>query len=195
MGCIMAGFDFQNLIDPMKVTGDWGAQVGSYNPTKEADFFSGLRNLFTGNLDYARDLEKLGMEMKFNSAEAQKNREWQTYMSNSAYQRAKEDMLAAGLNPYLAVMSGNAASTGSSSPASIGSAPAPRSGQGIAGIFKALLGAVVGMNNSAIQQSIAQSKSTTELTKALINANSAQNVADTKALASLDVARIYRGRW
>ena len=30
--------------------------------------------------------------MNFNSTEAMKNREWQEYMSNTAYQRAVEDM-------------------------------------------------------------------------------------------------------
>lgn len=35
----------------------------------------------------------------YNSAEAQKERDWQTEMSNTAYQRAAADMRAAGLNP------------------------------------------------------------------------------------------------
>lgn len=49
-------------------------------------------------------------EQAYNSAEAEKNRLWQEQMSNTAYQRAVQDMKSAGLNPYIA-MSGTSAST------------------------------------------------------------------------------------
>lgn len=45
------------------------------------------------------------------SLEADKNRQWQTEMSNSAYTRAVADLKNAGLNPILAFRSGGAAST------------------------------------------------------------------------------------
>lgn len=57
---------------------------------------------------------------EFNSAEAQKTRNWQEQMSNTAYQRAVNDMKAAGLNPALMYGSGGAESTPSGATASSG---------------------------------------------------------------------------
>lgn len=62
-------------------------------------------------------------EYGLNSAQAQKNRDFQASMSNTSYQRAVKDMLAAGLNPSLMFKSGQGASTPSGATASMHSNP------------------------------------------------------------------------
>lgn len=48
----------------------------------------------------------------FNAAEAQKQRDWETEMSNTAIQRSMADYSAAGLNPILSVPGGAAVPSG-----------------------------------------------------------------------------------
>lgn len=62
---------------------------------------------------------------QFNAEEAEKTRAYQTQMSNTAFQRASQDMKSAGLNPMIMAGGGGGASTPSGATASTGTPTVP----------------------------------------------------------------------
>lgn len=73
-------------------------------------------------------------KMDFEAGQANRNRDWQTYMSNTAHRREVEDLRLAGLNPILSGTGGMGASTPSGSMASGAMGSSHASGPSLPGV-------------------------------------------------------------
>lgn len=147
---------------------------------------TGLADLVTGDVSYARQLESMGMQNAFNasqsalerdfaSREAKKNRDWQERMSNSAYSRAISDLKSSGVNPY-AVLSGlNGASTPSGATATGSTA---RSGSGVSNTGNGL----ASMISSAFS-----------LVTSLFGMKNKMDIAKLNADTRENIAKLYTG--
>ena len=101
---------------------------------------------------YAYDKSLWDLQAQFNSAEAQKSRDWQEKMSNTAYQRAIADMQQAGINPASlggAQMSSASTPSSTSASASLPSVGTPSSssahftGSNMSGVLGSLANSAV----------------------------------------------------
>lgn len=136
---------------------------------------SQLSNIASQNT--AKSQEMAREEMRFNAAEAQKNRDWQAQQSSTAHQREVLDLQKAGLNPVLSA-GGSGAQTGSGATASGAKGETDNS------VVPALTSIIVNQQNNANQQAIAAMQRDATLEAARINQATALQAANIQASAS-----------
>lgn len=120
------------------------------NDVSNIDFSDAIKNFFTGNIDYQRQFELQQNAQSFNAQEAQKARDYNLMMSNTAYQRQVEDLQSAGLNPAVA-LGGSGATSGYSVSASSGVPSSPHSGASFSHLMSGLFMLLTSSLNSAVQ--------------------------------------------
>lgn len=81
------------------------------NPYSYADYVFGLEQA-AADKQYQNELNSAKLAMNFEASEAEKLRNWQTELRNSAYQASVADLKKAGLNPALALGSPAATPSG-----------------------------------------------------------------------------------
>lgn len=146
-------------------------------------------NLLTGDRDWNRNLQMLNLQNAFtasqqekanafSSSEAQKNRDWQEKMSNSAYSRAARDLQSLGINPY-AMLSGF---SGASSPS--GSSASSSYGRSGSGGYVNSTGPLVSLINNAFT-----------LANTVLRGKYDIDLQDMRNNSALDVAHVYSGRY
>lgn len=119
------------------------------------EWFNGPNQFSNAGLQRAENLkarshateERMASE-KFNQAEAQKNRDWQEYMSNTSYQRMMSDLKEAGINPYFAIQGGGASTPSGSTASSSAHPSGANSTKDPLGMLVPLIGLIMGGINT-----------------------------------------------
>lgn len=104
----------------------------------------------------------------FNAAEAQKNRDFQERMSNTAYQRMVKDLQKAGLNPILATHSG-----GATTPSGSSASADTSSNSAIAGIISSAM-------NMMSAQTVAQIYTSASLMQTMMNNETSKFISNNQ---------------
>lgn len=117
------------------------------------DFNLWLDNYLTGELDFERQLEVLNREQAFNSAEAEKSRQFNLDMASSAFQRQSEDLQKAGYNPGL-ILGGSGSSVASVNTPFSNSHSANRMSDNLLGIMTSGFTSALSVANNAVNSAL-----------------------------------------
>lgn len=123
--------------------------VGGTADLSNIDLSGAAGNWFTGNVDYQRQVEREERAFQYNAYEAQKQRDFEERLSNTALERQASQLERLGINPSAYFLGGGqGASTPAGATASGASGSVSRASQG----FGAVLGALaklIGLGVSA----------------------------------------------
>jgi len=169
---------------PMPSSGGFGGGGGG-------DIIGGIASglgSFAGSLITAGAMKDVNAQQ---IALSERQMEYQRQMSNSAYQRAMQDMRAAGLNPMLAYQQGGAGTPSGSQPPGLN---VPDVGKGVSeGLQKGLASAIElrrVKNESDLMQSQTMLQAVTaskEVEQAKLNAATARNVETNTAKTQVEI--------
>ncbi|UPW41932.1 DNA pilot protein [Dipodfec virus RodF1_64] len=131
-------------------------------------------------MDFQR--EQNAIAMLFNATEAQKSRDWQGFMSNTAHYREVADLIAAGLNPVLAANNGSSTPSGATASGVTSSGAMGNVDTSGASAAASLLGTVI---DASTQLKAITTSAETALRTAEINQETQKYVAGIAAGASM----------
>lgn len=121
--------------------------------------------------------------MAWSAQEAQKNRDWQTEMSNTAHQREVEDLIKAGINPILSANGGAYTGSGATGQAFSSSGAQGSVDTSASGVLSGLVNNII---SSATNMRIAQLYNETN------KYNTDMNYAATQLQADASILNSYR---